>query len=50
MKTAYYLLLTGLGILLSIPMTVIIIAYQTANNEVDKIKKRFEEIQKANKK
>lgn len=41
MRGIYYLILIGFGVLLSIPMTIIIIAFETANRDKDKIKEYF---------
>jgi uncharacterized membrane protein len=42
MKTIIYLITVSIGILLSIPITIAIIAWQQAESDVVKIREHFE--------
>ena len=42
MRTFLYLVIVAIGIIVSIPITIIIIAIQQAKNDVDNIRKHLE--------
>ena len=46
MRTIYYAILTLMGIILSVPLTIVVIALQQANFNARKINKHLEEASK----
>lgn len=40
-KTAYYFIIVTIGIAISIPITIVIIAYEQALNDVEAIREHF---------